>query len=342
MPFLSSRRLLPLFFRRIYYGRVASPLRILSSFGHSSLGGCIIVSVCCLCMLHEETSEHLFLRCPFATTIWNWIGIQLQFAFDCSSFEALLLSLPQNRSAQVRDIFVATAVHTLHSIWLARNSMHFSSTVPSLHAVQLRVQAATSMSGNLSVGKCVASDTALLDAFSISPHNRQFRDIILVSWKAPSAPWFKVNTDGSVVGSSGACGGLFRDHSGAFLGAYACNIGNSSVFFAEVYGYILAMEYAANHGWRNIWLESDSTSALAVFKNTSLVPVLLRNRWHNACNQGIQVICSHIFREGNCCADLLANMGHSLHDSMWFSVMPHALLPHFFRDRRALPNFRFP
>jgi len=103
---------------------------------------------------------------------------------------------------------------------------------------------------------------------------------------------------------------LFCDHSGAYLGAFASNIGTSSVFFAEVSGYILALEYAATNGWKNIWLESDSTSALAIFKIDYLVPVLLRNRWHNARSQGLQVIASHIFREGNSCADLLANLGH--------------------------------
>jgi len=100
---------------------------------------------------------------------------------------------------------------------------------------------------------------------------------MLVSWKAPSTPWLKVNTDGSVVGSLGACGGLFRDHFGAFLGTFASNIGTSFVFFVEIYGFILAMEFAASNGWRNIWLESDSTSALSVFKNKSLVSMLLRN-----------------------------------------------------------------
>jgi hypothetical protein len=67
------------------------------------------------------------------------------------------------------------------------------------------------------------------------------------------------------------------------------------------------MEYTAQNGWKNVWLESDSTSALLVFRNQSLVTVMLRNHWHNACSQGIQVISSHIFREGNYCTDLLAN-----------------------------------
>jgi len=84
------------------------------------------------------------------------------------------------------------------------------------------------------------------------------------------------------------------------------------VFNSEVLGYIYALEYAALNGWGNIWLESDSTSALLTFKNDPLVPISLQNRWHNALRLDVQVISSHIYREGNGCADKFANMGHSI------------------------------
>jgi len=150
-----------------------------------------------------------------------------------------------------------------------------------------------------------------------------------------------VNIYGSLIGSLAACGGLFRDHRGSLLGAFACNIRLSTVFYAEVYGFLLALEYAAQHGWTNVWLKSDTTNTLLVFKNRSLVPVLLCNRWHNACNQEIQVITSHIFREGNCCADLLANMGHLTQGKVWFSVLPQPLQTDFFLDRSGFPHSRF-
>jgi len=44
-------------------------------------------------------------------------------------------------------------------------------------------------------------------------------------------------------------GGLYRDHLGTFLGAFACNLGRCSVFDAEVSTFILALEFAAQHGW---------------------------------------------------------------------------------------------
>jgi hypothetical protein len=85
---------------------------------------------------------------------------------------------------------------------------------PSLRSVQVRIHADISFCGNISGGKCIASDAKLLDAFSVSPHNRRARDIFLVSWKSPSAPWIKVNTDGSVIDTHAASGGLLCDHLG--------------------------------------------------------------------------------------------------------------------------------
>jgi len=135
------------------------------------------------------------------------------------------------------------------------------------------VHSLVGMSGNLSTGKCIGSDAPLLDSLLVTQHNHQIREVVSVGWKAPSAPWLKVNSNDSVIGNHGACGGLFRDHLGNFLGAFTCNLGISFVFTVEVHSFILAMEYVAQNGWTNIWLESDSTSALLVFKNRSLVPV---------------------------------------------------------------------
>jgi len=198
------------------------------------------------------------------------------------------------------------------------------------------------MFGIVSKGKCLSSDFSFLDSFAVSPHCRRVNDIIQVLWKTPIAPWLKVNTDGSVVGGYAACGGLFRDTLGTFRGAFVCNVGLQFVFYAEELGIIIAIESAAKNGWRNIWLESDSTSALMIFKNSFLVPMILRNIWPNTCNLGIQVISSHIYREGNCCADILAALGHSMVGEVWLDTLPEELKIDFFRDRCGLPNYRFP
>ena len=105
--------------------------------------------------------------------------------------------------------------------------------------------------------------------------------------------------------------------------------------------FVFLVVYADSHGWWNLWLESDSTSVLLIFTNPSLVLVLLRSRWHNGRSLGIQIISSHIFREGDCCAARLANMGHTLQGFV-LDTLPTELHLDFFRDRVGLPNYRFP
>jgi len=151
------------------------------------------------------------------------------------------------------------------------------------------VNSLISLSGSLSSSKCIVLDAPLLDLFLVPHHHRRIKEVVAVCWKAPTTPWVKVNTYGSVYDNHSACGGLFRDHLGTFLGAFACNLGSCSVFSTEVYGFILALKFAVQRGWSNVWLESDSSSAPLVFKNVSLVLVILRNQWHIARSLGIQV-----------------------------------------------------
>jgi len=245
---------------------------------------------------------------------------KLNCSIDCTSALSLLSCIPSHCSSQIADIFLAAVIHTVHTIWRARNDFRFSSKVTTFHSTKVRIHSLVAMSGNASVGKCLPLDSPLLDSFTVDSHCRTVKDIIPVLWKAPTAPWAKVNTDGSVIAGLAACGGLFRDSTGAFLGAFCCNIGEASVFHYEVTAIILAMEHAATNRWWNIWLESDSTSALRIFLNPSLVSILLRNRWYNARSLGVQIISSHIFREGNYCADRLANRGHLIQSSVWLDA----------------------
>jgi len=181
----------------------------------------------------------------------------------------------------------------------------------------------------------------ILDRFNIAPSYRRFKDIVMVLRKSPSLPYIKVNTDGSLRNISAACGGIFRDQTGAFMGGFSAFLGNISVLEAEIMSFILAMEMAAKHNWRYIWIEGNSTSALLVFSKPSLVPIRWRNRWHN-CFIGMHILSSHIYREGNGCADKLAGFGHSITDTVWWDSLPDFARGDFSRDRVGLPSFRFP
>jgi len=109
------------------------------------------------------------------------------------------------------------------------------------------------------------------------------------------------------------------------LCCFPANLGEVTVYEVEHTDLTLAMEFAAQFGWSMIWLETDSLSVVLAFKNQDLIPFRLRNRWHNCLQLGFTTICSHIYREGNCCADLLANHGHALSGVSWFEALPSFL-----------------
>jgi len=52
-------------------------------------------------------------------------------------------------------------------------------------------------------------------------------------------------------------------------------------------GFLHALELASTHGWLNLWVEGDSIGDLAIFKDKSLIPWKMRNRWNNVIMSGL-------------------------------------------------------
>ena len=96
------------------------------------------------------------------------------------------------------------------------------------------------------------------------------------------------------------------------------------------------MEEAQKMGLTNVWLECDSTLGCAAFTARTNVPWMLRNRWNacvNYCGE-IRFTVTHIFREGNACADKLANLGFFHRESfLWYNRLPPCLFLEFFMNR---------
>jgi ribonuclease HI len=127
------------------------------------------------------------------------------------------------------------------------------------------------------------------------------------------------------------------------MGGFAENIGNKSAFFAELSGAIKAIEIAYENHWLNFWLETDSVLVVKAFSNLSLIPWSLRNRWMNCLlmTRSMNFFVSHVYREGNVCADVLANLGLGLLELTFWNTAPLHVCNSFARDKLGLPNFRF-
>lgn len=70
----------------------------------------------------------------------------------------------------------------------------------------------------------------------------------------------KLNCDGAVSGSSGraGCGGVVRDHWGAFQVGYSYNLGFCSIVLAELWSILHDLNLVFNRGFRRVLVESDS------------------------------------------------------------------------------------
>lgn len=139
-----------------------------------------------------------------------------------------------------------------------------------------------------------------------------------------------------------ACGGLFRDANANFLGAFSINLGVTSALCSELIAAMVAIEIANHKQWVNFWLETDSMLVFLAFKSSKIVPWHLKNRWDNCMHllQHFNFNVSHIYREGNHCADQLVNFGLSIPSYTWFQNLPVQIYEHFDRNRLSIPNFR--
>lgn len=153
-------------------------------------------------------------------------------------------------------------------------------------------------------------DFIILKKFNVSVHPPNAPKIIEVIWNPPIFNWIKCNTDGSTTNTSSACGGIFRDNQAKFLLCFAEKTKNGSAFYAELSGVLKAIELAHTYNWNCLWLECDSALVVNAFKNQSLIPWKLRNRLENCLRivSRMNFFVSHVYREGNCCADALANI----------------------------------
>ncbi|KAJ8760729.1 hypothetical protein K2173_017824 [Erythroxylum novogranatense] len=126
--------------------------------------------------------------------------------------------------------------------------------------------------------------------------------------------WVKLNTDGTSRGNPGIAGygGLLRDHVGCWLLGFSGNLGVSDTLVAELKTIRQGLHIAWSHGFRHLILETDSMIALTLITTPSSrfdplehlvedIQAFLHHEW--SCR------LQHCYREGNKCADLLANVG---------------------------------
>jgi hypothetical protein len=67
----------------------------------------------------------------------------------------------------------------------------------------------------------------------------------------------------------------------------------------------------------------------------------LWNRWGNCLLLGLNISYSHIYRQGNSCADKLSNHGHTVTCYTWYDNVLSLLHEEWLRDKLDLPCYHF-
>ncbi|KAH6758908.1 hypothetical protein C2S51_019143 [Perilla frutescens var. frutescens] len=120
-----------------------------------------------------------------------------------------------------------------------------------------------------------------------------------------------------------ATGGVFRRSDGSVVGCFHTDEGVGFAFLAEILVVLAALEWAKRLSLDFIWLEADSIYVVSLLSSRSLqVPWVVKARWRAVLDfiSHIHFCVSHIYREGNSVADILAS--HSVPSGFWYSVIP--------------------
>lgn len=312
--------------------------------------GLFFASRCCLCHSSLETAQHLFLQCPFSVVVWQSVSLLFgkHLCLTGSISDFLLDAMSHRFSSQVAALWCSAIVSGLWVIWSCRNDVIFNDSVPDIHVVLRGVWNAIKEVAFFKIGHMYNSidELRLLRVLHIPGIPRRAPWIISVYWQSPPVSWIKINTDGSALGSPGEAraGGIFRTSCGYARGSFAFRIGCSFAYLAELQAAIYAVNMAWDRGWHQLWLECDSSYVVGLFQSKSHhVPWTVKPMWlhclHLVSNMHFRV--SHIFREGNVAADLLAKHGVSASTKLWWETAPDFCLYAIYSDFSGRSNYRF-
>lgn len=166
---------------------------------------------------------------------------------------------------------------------------------------------------------------------SLERSGRQAAGVSAFSWNTPIEGTVKLNCDGFVrsFAEAAACGGVLRDHNGTFLWGYAVKLGSCIVPQAELWAILHGLKLTTARGFKRIHVETDSTT-MVNFINKGCTSSHLCRPLVNEINRLIaevdKITVTHVHREANQVADLLANHGLSLNmSSKIFDVAPDFL-----------------
>ncbi|CAI0548092.1 unnamed protein product, partial [Linum tenue] len=259
------------------------------------------ITTCPRCKQSTETVLHVLRDCPFSRLVWmQLIPLSDHQRFFGSSQQVWILDNLRHQH------FSLEFGITCWALWRSRNDLVFAGKIVPPEAFIQRVRAWLPV-----VRKALDQDRLI---HRPSPPARTEE---LIHWQPPPPEWVCLNSDGSGFPSSGhaAAGGLIRDHLGRCLTAFAINLGTCSITQAELRGVVEGLQVAWDAGHRRVLVQLDFQCAVQLLQGETSDDhpyAACISRFRELCSRSWSVKVSHIYREGNVCADYLASRGLSL------------------------------
>ncbi|XP_019198971.1 PREDICTED: uncharacterized protein LOC109192724 [Ipomoea nil] len=257
---------------------------------------------CPRCDEPDETLDHIFRRCDFANACWS--TCKKAPSFNGAAATPLHRWIKENctmtGNGARKGSWNTDFVYILWNMRKARNDLVFNHNF---------VQA------NVAVHRAVL-EAGEAERVLVSHRGIMLGRQLWIGWSPPMQGWTKLNTDGARKANTGmaSAGGVIRDHTGAWLVGFSTKVGTTSSFMAELWGLREGLLIANNRGLVRLVAEVDSISVVNAIKGDSTSRPEA-NTLISDCKSLMTRLGScdlrHTLREGNSCADFMANLGQN-------------------------------
>ncbi|CAL0327420.1 unnamed protein product [Lupinus luteus] len=245
---------------------------------------------CCPRCCHEENTIHAFRDCDFVKAVWNSIiPSSASASFFCIDLKDWCTSNLTSSLLHFGNVHWSLVFGiAIDAIWRCRNKLIFDNEETTCRSLCAEIEARS---------KCT------VDAFQQQVNSSGPSALPLsgpICWFPPYLDWIKLNTGGafSPVKLLAGCGGVVRDHFGAFVFNFANKIGLCSIIQAELWGILLGLRLLLQRGFLKVCLETDSASSLHLLRSGCAPPhpcASLVNQIRLLIPQFLHFHCSHIF-----------------------------------------------
>jgi len=259
-------------------------------------------SYCEQCQGEVEDLNHIFRRCPRAHEVWS--SGQFPGFSPLAGDVNFLHWVNWNLRAQQEDTeWPRKFLLTVWYIWKWRCARCFGEedTVPR-------------EIGYFLASKFREVSLALDQSHPVADIDGRGSTARWVRWEPPPRGWMVLNTDGAAKGNPGqaGAGGVLRGENSEWIIGFSEGLGYCSSVRAELRAVLRGLRLAKEAQATKLWLQIDSNVVVGMLaRRTSCIPGLrgLIHQCHTLLEwEGWEVKISHVFREANRVADILANI----------------------------------